>query len=176
MLDKIKVAFDEKSLGYREKADMMAAGVCKGIFPLSLIKTGEKIIGFYQVKGYKRLSECKKLNAEEVLTVVEKTIAALQECESHLIFAEEILLSRDTVYIREDFNDIRFTYFPDKTKIGARRKLTLFIAELKDMTTDNGCLYLDMLGEMIAIENADIAKIKMFICRLKKEVRLCGAV
>lgn len=167
------VKFNEEQLGYEGKLDLLVEGVCRGIFPISIVKNTDGISGFYTTAGYKRLSECKKLTAEKVLTVVEKTIAAMEECNQYLIFPEEFVISLDTVYIKEDFEKVKFTYVPDKSKLGAGKKLFLFLGELKIITTENGCLYLDMLRELFDTENLNVLKANLLITQLKREVNLC---
>ena len=107
------------------------------------------------------------------MTVVEKTISAMEECNQYLIFPEEFIMDMNTVYIKEDFENIKFTYVPDKNRIGAKKKLATFINDLKRSTTENGRLYLDMLVQMFDTENLSVMRIKAFICQLKREVRLC---
>lgn len=174
MFDKVMIKFKEEQLRYEEKMDVLTDGVCKGIFPISIIKKGNELTGFYSTSGYMRVAECRGLEADKVLSVVEKTISAMEECNQYLIFPEEFVLDINTVYVKEDFEDIKFTYVPDKNKIKAQKKLNRFIRDLRALTTDNGRLYLDMLGQMSATENLSIMKMKTFVFQLEREVNLCG--
>lgn len=173
MFDKVIVKFKEEQLSYEEKIDVLTDGVCKGILPISIMKKGSEITGFYSTAGYKRIAECKILEADKVLTVVEKTISAMEECNQYLIFPEEFVLDINTVYIKENFENIKFTYVPDRNRIKAEKKLSCFIRDLKSLTTDNGRLYLEMLGQMADTENLSITKMKAFVFQLKREVNLC---
>ncbi len=92
----------------------------------------------------------------------------MEECNQYLIFPEEFIMDMNTVYIKEDFENIKFTYVPDKNRIGAKKKLATFINDLKRSTTENGRLYLDMLVQMFDTENLSVMRIKAFICQLKK--------
>ena len=174
MFDKVMVKFKKKQLSYEEKIDVLTGGVCRGILPISIIKNGSEITGFYSTAGYRRIADCNGLEADKILTVVEKTISTMEECNQYLIFPEEFVLDINTVYIKENFEDIKFTYVPDRNKIKAEKKLANFIKDLKSLTTDNGKLYLDMLGQMVETENLSIIKIKAFVLQLKREVNLCG--
>ncbi len=176
MYDRVMIKFKEEQLAYKEKMDVLTEGGCKGIFPISIIKDARQITGFYVTAGYKRLSELDNLSAEKILTVVEKTVSAMEECNQYLIFPEEFIITLDTVYIKDNFERIKFTYVPDKSKSGASKKLTGFTAQLKKITTDSGKLYLDMLEQLFATENLSTLKIKALILQLKREVNLCHIV
>lgn len=173
MLDRVMIKFKEEQLGYGEKMDLLTKGTCKGIFPISIIKNREGITGFYYTSGYKRLADCRSLEADKILTIVEKTVSAMEECNQYLIFPEEFVMDMNTVYIEENFKDIKFTYVPDKNKVGAEKKLCRLIKDLKRVTTENGRLYLDMLGQMFDTENLSAVKIRAFVLQLKREVKLC---
>ena len=96
MLNKVMIKFKEEQLGYEEKMDLLTEGICKGIFPISIIKNQEGITGFYYTSGYKRISDCGLLGADKILTVVEKTISAMEECNQYLIFPEEFIMDMNT--------------------------------------------------------------------------------
>ena len=51
MLNKVMIKFKEEQLGYEEKMDLLTEGICKGIFPISIIKNQEGITGFYYTSG-----------------------------------------------------------------------------------------------------------------------------
>lgn len=176
MYDKVMIKFKEEQLVYKEKMDVLTGGVCKGIFPISIIKNADQVTGFYVTSGYKRLSECDGLSAEKILTIMEKTVSAMEECNEYLIFPEEFVITLDTAYIKENFEKVKFTYIPDKNGTGASKKLMCFAKELKSITTESGKLYLDMLSQLFATENLSILKVKALIAQLIREVNLCHIV
>ena len=53
MLNKVMIKFKEEQLGYEEKMDLLTEGICKGIFPISIIKESGGDYGFYYTSGYK---------------------------------------------------------------------------------------------------------------------------
>lgn len=163
-------------MAYKEKMDILTDGGCKGIFPISIIKEAQQVRGFYVTSGYKRLSEFNNLSAEKILTVVEKTVSAMEECNQYLIFPEEFIITLDTAYIKNNFERIKFTYVPDKSKSGVSKKLSGFVSQLKNITTESGRLYLDMLEQLFSTENLSTLKIKALIAQLKREVNLCHIV
>ncbi len=173
MYDKVLVKFKEENLGYGEKLEVLLQGRCEGIFPISIVKNKESITGFYSTSRYKRLSEFNKLTAGDVLTVVDKIASAIEECNQYLIFPEEYLLTLDTVYAKENFEKVKFTYIPDKNKTGVGKKMKLFLKDLKGVATENGSMYLDMLKEFFDKENLSPSKIKNIVMQLKREVNLC---
>ena len=84
------------------------------------------------------------------------------------------MINTDTVYIREDFKQIKFTYIPDRYSVSGRKKFSAFLEQLKDMTTENGRMYLDMLCQLSDTENLSLMKMKAFISRLKREAGIYG--
>lgn len=174
MYDRVMIKFKEGDFEYEEKKEVLTEGRCKGIFPISLVDTGSEIKGYYSTSGYIRLSCCKNLSAEKVLTIVEKAVSAIEECGQYLIFPEEFIMNLDTVYIKEDFEEAKFTYIPDKSKTGGLTKIVGFIHDLKKIATDNGKLYLDMLKDLFATERVSFVRIQAFIIQLKREVKLCN--
>ena len=174
MFDKVKVLFKEEDLGYKKKTEVLTGGGCKGILPLSIVRKKGGMIGYYSTSGYIRLSDLHELTVSGILTVAEETVAAIQECGQYLIFPEEYVINTDTVYIREDFKQIKFTYIPDRYSVSGRKKLSAFLEQLKDMTTENGRMYLDMLSQLSDTENLSLMKMKAFISRLKREAGIYG--
>ena len=59
-----------------------------------------------------------------------------------------------SLHKRRIFENIKFTYVPDKNKTGAKKKLATFINDLKRSTTENSRLYLDMLVQMFDTEKS----------------------
>ena len=153
---------------------LYTSGGCKGILPLSIVRKKGGMIGYYSTSGYIRLSDLHELTVSGILTVAEETVAAIQECGQYLIFPEEYVINTDTVYIREDFKQIKFTYIPDRYSVSGRKKFSAFLEQLKDMTTENGRMYLDMLSQLSDTENLSLMKMKAFISRLKREAGIYG--
>ena len=86
------------------------------------------------------------------------------------------MINADTVYIRDDFKEIKFTYIPDRYSVNGRKKFSAFLEQLKQITTENGCLYLDMLSQMSDTENLSLQKMKSFIIRLRREAGISGII
>ncbi len=176
MFDKIMVLFKEEDLGYKKKAETLTGGGYKGILPLSIVRKNGVIVGYYATAGYKRLSDFNELTVSGILTVAEETVRAIEECGRYFIFPEEYVINADTVYIRDDFKEIKFTYIPDRYSVNGRKKFSAFLEQLKQITTENGCLYLDMLSQMSDTENLSLQKMKSFIIRLRREAGISGII
>lgn len=176
MYDRVIVKFKEEDLMYRGEMDVLTEGVCEGILPISIVKKDKEVTGFYITTGYRRLACMHDVSAYQALTVMEKTIEAMEECRRYLIFPEEFIISPDTAYIDGNFEKVKFTYVPDKSSAGARKKLIRFTQDLKMHTTVNGKLYLEMLCQLLSAENLNVLMINNFINRLKREVIMCRIV
>lgn len=174
LFDKVIINFKLEDIGYEEKMDLLTDGVCKGIFPISIIRTKEGITGVYSTSGYIRLCDCGQIGAGRILTVIEKTVMAMEECSRYMIFPDEFLIDMNTVYVKKNYDNIKFTYIPDKNNVGAAKKLFRFADELKALTTDNGRLYLEMFKDMMSTENINALKVRGFISLLKKEALHCN--
>ncbi len=176
MFEKSMVLLDENEIGFQERIDLLLNGGCQGIFPISIIKDDEGVKGFYSTAGYKQLAKMDCVSAGEILTVVEKTIEALEECRQYLIFADEFCISTETAYMDKNFQRIKFTYIPSEAKKNFSQKMVIFLGELKDITTKNGRIYLEMLEEFLSIDNLNMIKFKAFLLQLKREINLCNIV
>ena len=176
MIEKKMILIDEERLGFEEKLETLLNGGCKGIFPVSIIKDDEGLKGFYYTTGYIPLSVIEEASAFQILTLLEKTMEAIEMCKQYLIFPDEFVISTETVYTTKDYNEVKFTYIPEKIKNSASCKLIEFVKELKELTTENGKLYLNMLEEMIAVENLSFRGIKNMIIQLKREINICDII
>lgn len=176
MVEKKMVIIDEERLGFEEKLETLLSGGCKGIFPISIIKDDEGLKCFYHTSGYIPLNLIEDVGALQVLTLLEKTMEAIEECRQYLIFPDEFEISTETAYASKDYNEVKFTYIPTEKKDSAAKKLANFVSELKSLTTENGILYLNMLEEMISLENLSFKGIKNTIIQLKREITICDIV
>ena len=176
MLDRHIVNLDKEKLPFREKIAFLLNGGCKSIFPISIIEDSDGIKGFYKISSYKKLSGFEQMSAGDVLTVLEKTIDAIDECIQYLIFPEEFVIDTDTVYTDSSFKNVKFTYVPSKEDATESRKILKFIDELKDITTESGKLYLNMTGELFAVENLSRTNIRAMLMQMKREINICHIV
>jgi len=176
MIEKKMIMIDEERLGFEEKLDILLNGGCKGIFPISIIKDDEGLKGFYYTSGYIPLALMDGISALEVLTLLEKTMEAIEACKQYLIFPDEFEISTETTYTSKDYEEVKFTYIPTEKESSASKKLALFVNQLKKITTENGALYLNMLEEMISLENLSFRGIKNMIIQLKQEIKICDIV
>ena len=174
MLDKQVVRLERDKLSFKDQLDFLACGGCKGIFPVSITEDEEGIKGYYKTMGFRKLSSFEEVSAADVLTLLEKTMEAVEECGQYLIFPEEFVISTDTAYVDGRFKEVKFTYLPSTRGKGWNTKLIAFIEELKQITTDNGKLYLDMVRELFSIESLSRTKIKAALLKLRHEIKVCS--
>lgn len=158
---------------YKEKVDVIAAGTCKSIVPVSIAYRGDNLIGYYNIDGFKRISHYSQLTAESILTFLELFFFAMEDCQQFLIFPEEYVINTNTVYVDDSFKTVKFTYISDKDNHGTRTKVKYFINELGKLTTTEGKTYLNMLKELVDVENISYRKIRMFIEKLKHDAKKC---
>lgn len=176
MIEKKMIIIDEERLGFEEKLETLLNGGCKGIFPISIIKDDEGLKGFYYTTGYSPLAVLEDVTALQVLTLLEKTMEAIEECRQYLIFPDEFVISTETVYASKDLQNVKFTYIPEESDESIGKKLKAFIGELKRITTENGILYLNMMEEIITMESLSLRGIKKLITQLKREINICDII
>ena len=176
MIEKKMIIIDEEKLGYEEKLEVLLSGRCRSIFPISIIKDDEGLKGFYYTSGFIPLTNLENVSALQVLSILEKTIAAIEECKQYLLFPDEYVINTETAYISKDYEEVKFTYVPKEKDASVSSKLALFVRQLKDVTTDNGILYLNMLEEMISLENLSFKGIKNMLIQLKREINICNII
>lgn len=169
MNNKIIVRFTEEQLMYEEKLNILTGATCKSIFPVSIIHKDKLITGYYCTSGYKRLSACSELTAECILSLMEKIITATEDCCQYLIFPEEYVINTNTTYVDFRYSSIKFTYVPDKDKISFTKKFKLLLKDLREITTDEGRLYLDMFSQLCDVENLSFSKVKLFIYKINQK-------
>ncbi len=171
MDDKVIIKISKNNLIYDEKIDILVEGVCRGIFPLSIVHKNDMLIACYNIAGYKRLSQFKNLSAESILTIIEKIIIAMEECCQYLIFPEEFIMNTNTIYVDEQLKTVKFTYIPDSDGEKIKNKFARLLNDLKITTTDNGRLYLEMLIQLCSVDNLSYKKLRLLVAKLSQEVK-----
>lgn len=156
------------------KMDVLAAGACGSIFPLSIIKEKKFTKCIYNTEGYIKVSALANIPAKEILTIAEKVLNLVENCQNYLLFPEEYILSSETIYIRDDYKDIKITYIPIDKKERQRNVLSYFIRSLRNSTTENGRTYLETLANLLDCEELKTERIIGFIEKLKQEINICG--
>ncbi len=171
MVKKVNVTFRVNDLAYEDKLDVLSNNVCKSILPLSITRNSDIVNVYYDISGYKCLAKYNEISAENILTVLENTVKAIEECSRYLFFPEEFVINLDTTYIDIRFMKVKFTYVPDKDDISLAKKLAYFTNELRKITTDNGKVFLEMLSHIFSTENVSMQKLKLLIVKLKREIK-----
>lgn len=174
MIEKTVVSLDKEKLRFEEKIDFLLSGGCKSIFPISIAEDAQEVRGFYKTAGYRPLSALEYINAFEALNILEKTIDAIEECGEYLIFPEEFIISMETVYMDKSFSRAKITYIPSDDDDGVLPKLSNLIAGLKEIASENGRLYLNMMEEFLSVENLSRQKVKVLLLQLKEKLRFAG--
>ena len=156
---------------YKEKIQLLTENVCKNIFPISLLHRDNLITGYYNTSGYKRLSSCNQLTAVRLLEIIEKIILAIEECCQYLIFPEEYIINTNTIYVDEKYESIKFTYIYDKNYENVKNKFCRLLNSLKEITTEDGKIYLDALMEISSVENVSYRKLRLLVSKLSQEAK-----
>lgn len=172
-MQKVRIKLDSEEL-YPQKADVLVSGCCEAILPMSMICVGEGKTGIYNTEGYKSLSSMKNINASEILLLVKKVLIMRDICSDYMFFPEEYVLSTETVYLSEKNGDTKLTYISTKNGTSGDKSMIYFLQRLKQLTTDNGQLYLETLIQLFLCENLRTERIIGFIEKLRYEIYTCG--
>lgn len=188
-MEKRSIALNELISEYPQKKEMLLSGSCGAIFGMSVISNGSVTRAVYDTRGYRKLGDMRNLSASRVLYLAEKVLLMAAECEDYLFFADEYVLSVDTVYFSEENDRARLLYIPCEKRKGSEREKTIhtecvndelsigmanFVNQMKPLTTDNGRLYLETLIQLFLCENLRTERIIGFIERLRHEIYSCA--
>ncbi len=170
MNNKILVNFTNNDITYEEKLDIMIGGLCPAILPMSVLHRDCQIIGYYDISGYKALSQWENLNTQIVFLIIEKIITAIEQCKQYLFFLEDYVINVNTIYVDKECRDVRFIYISDHTHEKPNQKIERLLFQLKDIITPKGKVYLDRLRELISKEGMTTVKMKYIISKLSQEI------
>lgn len=171
MNNKVIVRLMEDELMYEEKTRILTENICKTIFPISILHRDNLITGYYNTSGYKKLSSCNQLTAAILLEIIEKIILAIEECCQYLIFPEEYVINTNTIYVDERYETIKITYIADKNYENVKNKFHRLLNSMKELTTEDGRTYLDMLMEISSVENVSYRKLRLLVSNLSQEAK-----
>ena len=171
MNNKVIVRLMEDGLMYEEKTKILTENICKTIFPVSILYKDDSVTGYYNTSGYKRLSSCNQLTAVCLLEIIEKIIIAIEECCQYLIFPEEYVINTNTIYVDERYKNIKITYIADKNYENVKNKFHRLLNSMKELTTEDGRTYLDMLMEISSVENVSYRKLRLLVSNLSQEAK-----
>lgn len=165
------VNWNREAMEFPGRKEIILSGACRGLLPVNMVSEGENLRGVYNLCGFLRLSQLGEQGAWEILNIAEKTLECLEICKDFLLFPDEYVLSPETIFIKEDFNDVRLAYIPAAKRYGENTAITSYISELKKKTTDNGRIYLDTIGKMLECRNLNLYRVISFIQELKHEIK-----
>ena len=164
-MDKIVVRLKSSEYLYDEKIEILKEGMCSSIFSISIIRQDSAITGYCNTSGYRRLGTYSELTAKALFIALEKIFEAIQQCTQFLIFPEEMVLNIDNIYIDERFSRVKFVYRQDY-KCKYEKKLKILLAELNNITTEEGRLYLDIFRKEVLGRNLSYLKTKYVISQI----------
>lgn len=170
MNNNITVRFLKEYLGYEEKMDMLVEGACKRILPISVVHEDALITAYYNTAGYKPLYLHTQFTLPTILNLLEKILMAIEECYEYLFFPEEYIINTNTIYVDERLREIRFIYIPDKEREKFQNKFRRLLKTLKECTTENGKIYLDMIIDLTSVEKISYKKLRFVITKYLQEV------
>lgn len=171
MDNKIIVRYAKEEFLYEEKLEILMEGVCKSIFPVSIIHEKDAILSCIHTSGYKPLSNLVDIPADVILSVIEKIIIAIEECSQFLIFPEEYVLNMRNIYINNNYDDIKMVYIPDKRREKVEFKLRFLLNKLKNTTKADEWSYINNIIEMYSVRGISLAKLKYLTSRVAQEIK-----
>lgn len=172
MDNKIIVRYAKEEFLYEEKLEILMEGVCKSIFPVSIIHEKDTILSCIHTSGYKPLSNLVDIPADVILSVIEKIIIAIEECSQFLIFPEEYVLNMSNIYINNNYDDIKMVYIPDKRREKVELKLRFLLNELKNITKVDEQSYINHLIEVYTSNGISFAKLKYLALKMSQEIKI----
>ncbi|MGN0713737.1 MAG: DUF6382 domain-containing protein [Anaerovoracaceae bacterium] len=165
-----RVTFPVQRLPFQAASQRLAAGTCPAFFPADVILQGEQIQVIYHTEGYRQLRGMRNVPAYDLLEIIKEILKQLDICRDWLWMPEEMVLSVDTIFVNEH-NRIRILYIPEKKCVSESRKLAGMLLSMKDITDDDGMMYLETCIQLVSAENLRTRRILAFLDHLALNAR-----
>ena len=170
MNNKIIVRFTNEDIPYQERLDLLVNERCGAILPMSILHRGTNIIGYYDISGYNRLSQCDQLDGMAILTIVEKIICTIEEGIQYLLDPDEYVLNTNTLYIDSNYTNIKIAFVPDNSNVCICKKFKDILTQLQDIATDEGKTCLSIYIKRIEKKNLSYLGLRRLINIISQEI------
>ena len=149
--------------------DVMLSGRIKALLPMSAVEDRGKTLGVYSPLDMICISDG-YFDAKGILELIGRIIKMTEELEDYLIFPDEIVFSKDVVFIDPYRRATRILVIPQKEKKSDRgESVSCLLEELKELTDERGKAYISVFKERYRKRNMSTDCILGLIEELKRE-------
>ena len=174
MAGDIKLLIDKGRIKQYEK-DILTAGMCNHMFPMSFISYEKKEQVTYDCAGYCPLSQIKDLDAGELLEIMEKIFLILSESGNHFIPPARIILNEDTVFYDREKGRVKIAYVPAAGRTGSlKANAGEFIKTMRSKAPAEMKGYFGRAQEALQLYNYGPADMADMLAGMKRELFICG--
>ncbi len=152
------------------KISSLAAAECPAFFPADVILLQDTVHLCYSTEGYRPLSRCRELKAEQVFAVVKAVICQVETARDWMWFPDEYVISEDTVWMNSK-GQVRMLFVPDDKPVPYSRRLQCFFHGLKRLSEPAVSFYLQTLQELIRSEPVRAEQLLSEIDQMHAEVQ-----
>ena len=147
----------ERDLFYQFERVMLTDSGCRFFIPMHFMFEDDQLCAVYECSGYAPLSSFRVERTEDALYIMEKTCLILHRAPEYLIDPERITLTSDMVFYQIESSDVRIAFLPRKhDSTNLRKRLILFLAELKKDIRDHEAPLLDQLARSMYYGSLDM--------------------
>ena len=111
---KVKLRMDE--LPWRGSLKAVEEGSCRAFFKAGFLKKEENIYAFYNVEGYRKLSDFNNQDSISTLRMAQAFLKSIEICKNKLFLPDQFILNPQTMYFCQACDIAKFVYMPCKTK------------------------------------------------------------
>ena len=105
--------YDARNLKpFEEK--VIASGLCDFSLPAAFVTVNDVRQAIYDSSGYTRLDGLEFANIDEMLELLEKSMANLKKAGEFLIDPDQIVLNGKTIFMDRRRRDVKFVYVPSR--------------------------------------------------------------
>ncbi len=138
-----RITVDQKKVGSPRQIWIIENNLCDGILPYSCYYDGEGFVGNYNAEGYIKLRNLKMVSGQDALTILESIIRAFNSLREYLFFPEDLIISPDTVFIKENYTKACLIMVGNDSPLRESRYFEIMIGYLKTKTNSLGGDYLE---------------------------------
>lgn len=168
------ISIGQRRSGYDHKMNIIRNHECPAVFPANVIGTADRnTMLVYDTSGYVSLSQLRGVPVRQTMELFIAALRVMEVMKDYLLLPGSYLLSRDTLFTGENLKGMKIIYVPCKP-FSQKTSFIHLCNSLKEITTENGKLYLEMTSERILSTEPGIHALITYVNELIREVRMCG--
>lgn len=156
---------------YRHERAVLTDGSCDRFLPVVFVQKENALLATFDCSGYLPLSRYRVEKTDDALYLIEKALRILHVSCEYMLSPERLTISTDTLFYDRKTGDLKLAFLPlPPERVGLRRNLILFLAQLKQDITDPYSGYLDRFAREIYFGNLSLPDMISVLGLLRREL------